>query len=304
MHPAPSVIIFTTFSGLGFGLLFWLGIGLPAVTGWVAFAFFAIAYIMAVGGLLASTFHLGHPERALKAFSQWRTSWLSREGWCAVLGLFVMAVYGAGLVFFNHRITLLGLLGSLLALGTIFTTSMIYTQLKSIPRWNQPTTPALFLAFSLSGGALLAGQIQFAIPLLVIAGVLQAYVFATGDSRFAMAGTTLASATGLGQIGSVRSFAPPHTGSNYLLKEMAYAVGRKHARRLQIISLTFGFALPILLLLLPFSNWIALVAVISHMTGVLAARWLFFAQAEHVVGLYYGRRMGHLPITPGPKRGG
>ena len=290
MHPAPSVIIFTTFSGLGFGLLFWLGLGLPAVIGLSAFAFFGIAYLMAVGGLLASTFHLGHPERALKAFSQWRTSWLSREGWCAVLGLMIMAIYGAGLVFWGSRITLIGLLGSALSLGTIFTTSMIYTQLKSIPRWNQPTTPALFLAFSLSGGALLAGQIRFAIPLLVIAGALQAYVWATGDSRFAKAGTSLASATGLGTIGTVRSFAPPHTGSNYLLREMAYAVGRKHVQRLQVIGLTLGFALPVVLLVLPFSHWTALIAVISHITGILAARWLFFAQAEHVVGLYYGKR--------------
>ena len=290
MHPAPSVIIFTTFSGLGFGLLFWLGLGLPAVTGLSAFAFFSIAYLMAVGGLLASTFHLGHPERALKAFSQWRTSWLSREGWCAVLGLLVMAVYGAGLVFWGSRITLIGLLGSALSLGTIFTTSMIYAQLKSVPRWNQPTTPALFIAFSLSGGALLAGQIRFAIPLLMIAGALQTYVWATGDSRFAKAGTSLASATGLGTIGNVRSFAPPHTGSNYLLKEMAYEVGRKHVHRLQVIGLTLGFALPVILLILPFSHWTALIAVISHIAGILAARWLFFAQAEHVVGLYYGKR--------------
>ncbi len=290
MHPAPSVIIFTTFSGLGFGLMFWLGVGLPAVTGWVAFVFFAIAYIMAVGGLLASTFHLGHPERALKAFSQWRTSWLSREGWCAVAALLIMAIYGAGLVFFDSRIIVMGLLGSALSLGTIFTTSMIYTQLKSIPRWNQPTTPGLFLAFSLSGGALFAGQVTFAIPLLILAGGLQAYVFATGDSRFAKAGTTIASATGLGTIGSVRSFAPPHTGSNYLLKEMAYEIGRKHVQRLQIISLVLGFALPVILLVLPFSHWTALIAVISHISGTLAARWLFFAQAEHVVGLYYGMR--------------
>jgi sulfite dehydrogenase (quinone) subunit SoeC len=290
LHPAPSVIIFTTFSGLGFGLLFWLGIGLPDVTGWTDFAFFSIAYAMSVGGLLASTFHLGHPERALKAFSQWRSSWLSREGWCAVAGLLVMALYGAGLIFFHNRLILLGFLGSLLSLATIFTTSMIYTQLKSIPRWNQPTTPALFLAFSLSGGALLAGQIRFALPLLVVAGALQAYIWWTGDSRFAQAGTTLASATGLGPIGKVRAFEPPHTGTNYLLKEMAYVVGRRHAQRLQIISLTLGFALPVILLLLPFSHWTALIAVISHITGTLAARWLFFAQAEHVVGLYYGKR--------------
>ncbi len=290
MHPAPSVIIFTTFSGLGFGLLFWLGIGLPNVTGWVAFAFFSISYLMAVGGLMASTFHLGHPERALKAFSQWRSSWLSREAWCAVAGLLAMALYGAALIFFDNRLRLLGFLGSALSLGTIFTTAMIYTQLKSVPRWNQPTTPALFLAFSLSGGALLAGQIRFAIPLLTLAGLLQGYIWATGDSRFTQAGTTIATATGLGKIGSIRAFEPPHTGPNYLLKEMAYIVGRKHARRLQFISLTLGFGLPVILLLLPFSHWTALIAVVSHIAGILAARWLFFAQAEHVMGLYYGKR--------------
>ncbi|MEM1006484.1 MAG: dibenzothiophene desulfurase, partial [Pseudomonadota bacterium] len=71
MHPAPSVIIFTTLSGLGFGLLTFLGLGLPDVSGWYAFAVFALAYGLAVGGLMASTFHLGHPERALKAFTQW-----------------------------------------------------------------------------------------------------------------------------------------------------------------------------------------------------------------------------------------
>ena len=80
MHPAPSVIIFTVFSGLGFGMLVFLGLGFPAVTGWVAFFLYAIAYAAAVGGLMASTFHLGNPQRALRAFTQWRTSWLSLHG--------------------------------------------------------------------------------------------------------------------------------------------------------------------------------------------------------------------------------
>ena len=140
MHPAPSVILFTTFSGLGFGLLFWLGINPNPPAGWVAFVFFAIAYLGAVGGLLASTFHLGHPERALKAFSQWKTSWLSREGICAVATLLIMALYGAGLVFFGAHWAPLGWLGALGALATVFTTSMIYAQLKTVPRWKHWTT--------------------------------------------------------------------------------------------------------------------------------------------------------------------
>lgn len=290
MHPAPSVIIFTILSGLGFGLLFWLGLGLPPVTGWVAFVFFAIAYALAVGGLLASTFHLGHPERALKAFTQWRTSWLSREAWTSVAALIAMALYGAGLVFFGTQWAVLGWLGAALSLLTVYSTSMIYGQLKTVPRWKTPLTPALLLAISLAGGALLAGQITAALILLPIAAVLQVLWWVRGDNALQDSGTTMESATGLGHIGRVRAFEPPHTGTNYLLREFVHVVGRKHAIKLRVIALGLGYALPVLLLLLPFGHLIAVLAILAHLAGIAASRWLFFAEAEHVVGLYYGKR--------------
>ncbi|MCZ4257468.1 dimethyl sulfoxide reductase anchor subunit [Sulfitobacter sp. G21635-S1] len=290
MHPAPSVIAFSTFSGLGFGLLFWLGFGVPAVSGWSAFAFFTIAYLLAVGGLISSTFHLGHPERALKAFTQWRSSWLSREGLCAVAALIVMAIYGAGLVFFDAAWQPLGILGALLSLGTVFTTAMIYTQLKTVPRWHQPLTPFYFLSLSLAGGALLAGQITWAVVLLIAAGAVQIATWLLGDKALKQSGTDIASATQLGGIGKVRAFEPPHTGTNYLLREFVFQIGRKHAQKLRVISFGLMIVLPVLLLLLPFSHLLAVVAVLVHVAGVLASRWLFFAEAEHVVGLYYGKR--------------
>ncbi|GLT08920.1 dimethyl sulfoxide reductase anchor subunit family protein [Sulfitobacter porphyrae] len=290
MHPAPSVIAFSTFSGLGFGLLFWLGFGVPAVSGWSAFAFFTIAYLLAVGGLISSTFHLGHPERALKAFTQWRSSWLSREGVCAVAALIVMAIYGAGLVFFDAAWQPLGILGALLSLGTVFTTAMIYTQLKTVPRWHQPLTPFYFLSLSLAGGALLAGQITWTVVLLIAAGAVQIATWLLGDKALKQSGTDIASATQLGGIGKVRAFEPPHTGTNYLLREFVFQIGRKHAQKLRVISFGLMIVLPVLLLLLPFSHLLAVVAVLAHVAGVLASRWLFFAEAEHVVGLYYGKR--------------
>ncbi len=295
MHPAPSVIIFTTLSGLGFGLLFFLGLGIPDVSGWVAFVFFAIAYGLSIGGLLASTFHLGHPERAWKAFTQWRSSWLSREGWCAVIALLVMGLYAIGAVFLGQRWGVLGWIGAAFSLATVFTTSMIYTQLKTIPRWNMNLTPAMFLSFSLAGGALLAGAEALAPWLLAIAGAVQLAYWAKGDGALSRSGTTLATATGLGERGAVRAFEPPHTGTNYLLREFVHVVGRKHAQKLRMISFGLAFVLPLLLILLPVSgvlikHFFALVAVLSHLTGVAVSRWLFFAQAEHVVGLYYGKR--------------
>ncbi len=290
MHPAPSVILFSTLSGLGFGLLFWLGLGVPDVSGGVAFVFFAIAYLLAVGGLLASTFHLGHPERAIKAFSQWRTSWLSREGWAAVSALIVGAAFGAGLVFLDLRLAFLGWAASLLSLATVLATSMIYTQLKTVPRWNMPLTPVMYLAYAVSGGALLAGQVKFAIGLLIVAGLVQIACWMLGDRALAGSGSTLATATGLGRRGTVRAFEPPHTGSNYLLREMVFVVGRKHAAKLRIIALALAVALPVALLMAPFQHMFAALAVLSHVAGVLTSRWLFFAEAEHVVGLYYGKR--------------
>lgn len=290
MHPAPSVIFFSVFSGLGFGLLVWLGVGVPAVTGWTAFAFFAIAYVLAVGGLISSTFHLGHPERAMKAFKQWRSSWLSREGICAVIALIVMAIYGAGLVFLGQKWSLLGFIGAIFSLGTVFTTSMIYAQLKTVPRWNMPLTPVNFLSLSLAGGALLAGQVSAALLLILIAGVVQAITWLLGDKRLGESGTDLTTATQLGNIGEVRAFEPPHTGTNYLLREFVHVIGRKHSTKLRIIALGLMSVLPIVLLLLPFNHIIALIAVLAHVAGVLVARWLFFAEAEHVVGLYYGNR--------------
>jgi DMSO reductase anchor subunit len=248
MHPAPSLLIFTTLSGAGLGFLFFLGLGMPAPTGWVAFGYFALAYALAAGGLSASAFHLGHPERALKAFTQWRSSWLSREAWAAVATLVVMALYGAGLVFFGVRIAPLGWLGAALALATVVTTSMIYTQMKAVPRWHTPLTPALFLALALAGGALFAGESGAARVLLVVALALQLAWWVMGDRAFTESGTDMGTATGLGARGHVRSFEPPHTGPNYLLREMVFVVGRRHATRLRVAAVILMAILPLILL--------------------------------------------------------
>ena len=172
---------------------------------------------------------------------------------------------------------------------------MIYAQLKTIPRWNMNLTPAMFLSFSLAGGALLAGQSAAAIVLLLIAGAVQLAYWKQGDAALANSGTDIGTATGLGSRGTVRAFEPPHTGSNYLLREFVHVVGRKHAAKLRMLALGFGFVLPLALLLVPmhdvvFKHLLALIAVIAHLIGIATSRWLFFAQAEHVVGLYYGKR--------------
>src|SRR6476659_2445171 len=102
MHPAYSVILFTTASGAGLGLLVWLALfgllDLVATERWLGFTGFALAFALVTGGLLASMAHLGRPERAWRAFSQWRTSWLSREGVMAVATAVPAGVLGVGWV--------------------------------------------------------------------------------------------------------------------------------------------------------------------------------------------------------------
>ena len=168
---------------------------------------------------------------------------------------------------------------------------MIYAQLKTVPRWNIPLTPVLFISLSLAGGALLSGASFLALILLGSAGCVQIAYWIVGDTQFARSGTTMESATGLGHIGSVRAFEPPHTGTNYLLREFVHVVGRKHASKLRIIALGLMVLAPTLLIVSPLNYiWALLLAAVTHLAGVCVSRWLFFAQAEHVVGLYYGKR--------------
>ncbi|MBG6176389.1 DMSO reductase anchor subunit [Labrenzia sp. EL_208] len=303
MHPAPSVIIFTVLSGLGFGLLTFLGLGLPGATGWAAFFYFAAGFALAVGGLLAATFHLGNPQRALKAFTQWQTSWLSREAWLSTAALIVLGVYAFAAIFFNASITLLGWLGALLSLATVVATAMIYAQLKTVPRWNHWLTPLHLLTISLAGGAMLAQQAGAATVLLLFAGAVQIFHWVLGDRRFEERGHTIETATGLGDRGKARLFEPPHTGSNYLLKEMAFVVGRKHAQKLRLISFVAMIVLPlVIVVLLPMNPFTAVIATLFYLAGAFASRWLFFAEAQHVVSLYYGASGSNPPYQPSLSR--
>ena len=291
MHPAPSVILFTVLSGLGFGFLAFLGLGAVPGHGPWHFALWVLGYGLAVGGLLAATFHLGNPQRAWRALSQWRTSWLSREGCAAVAALILLAPVALGDLLPLGDLRLWGVMGAAMCLITLFTTSMIYAQLKTVPRWNHPVTPLLFLTYAVAGGAILSGQGRVAVVACLMLFLVLAASWRIGDRRFAEVGQSIGSATGLGALGAVRVFERGHTAGNYLLHEMIFVVGRKHADRLRIIALAFSTLIPAALLVLAGGHWpVVTLAVLCHILGALAQRWLFFAQAEHVVGLYYGMR--------------
>ena len=308
MHPAASIIVFTTLTGAGYGLLFWLGLAsalgvLPGSQGFAA-ATLGLAFAAITGGLCSSLLHLGRPERAWRALSQWRSSWLSREGVAA------LATYLPGLLFAWDWIMRgadgapWGTLTAIGAAATVICTAHIYASLKPIAQWHSGWVPANFLALAAMTGALwlagfcavfdVGGRAPYGIALAAtaLACVLKLLYWRHIDHH---PGTTTAeSATGLGRFGKVRLFQSPHTGSNYLMQEMGYAIARKHRDKLRLVATQLAFTVPLLLMVAALTEagptrWAAaLLAAPLATFGVLIERWLFFAEATHTVTLYYG----------------
>jgi sulfite dehydrogenase (quinone) subunit SoeC len=311
MHPTFSIVLFTTASGAGFALLFLIGIGVPIgllpTSPWFGFASLATAFLLAAGGLVSSVFHLGRPERAWRAFSQWRSSWLSREGVLSVATFIPAAIFAIGWVFFGITSGFIGLCGiaaAALAAGTIYCTGMIYASLKPIYQWrNRWTVPNYFALGLMAGFLLLDFLIRFWLlwplgtPVLTLLAVAAAWVLKEAYWRLidtTSAPSTVASATALGARGRVRLLEPPHTQDNYLLREMGFRIARKHRVRLRAVARLAAFALPALLTLValfapgPTGAITAALAVVSAGLGLVVERWLFFAEAKHTVTLYYG----------------
>ena len=306
MHPAVSIILFTTLSGAGLGLGFWIGVGVFAAAESEAAAAAALSIVLAGGGLMASVFHLRRPDRAWRALSQWRSSWLSREGILAPAALGLVFLYAVVLWFEGIAVAALGYLAAAASLGAVYATGMIYAQLRAVPAWRGGATAALFLSLAAAGGAVAAAAVRAvagradpalaaaALGLILVAWGLQLYWWRRLD-RIGAGDSTIATATGLTERGPVRLLEPPHTGGNYLMSEMGFAVARRRASALRRIALAVGGILPAALLgvaLAADAAWATLLAALAHLAGVGAARWLFFAEAKHVVTLYYGDRPG------------
>ena len=304
MHPAPSIIVFTVASGLGYGLAFHLSLGLlePALASTRIAWFIALALVSI--GLLSSTLHLGNPQRAWRALTQWRSSWLSREGVMAVAAFVPLGINAALSIFAGSYSALLGVVGAAMCVLTVFCTAMIYGSLRTVQSWNTRLTPACFIMFALGGGGLLAtvfasvgsGEARGPILAATIGLLLGVTAKAIWTNRMMTTEplSTPESATGLGMIGRVTLLERPHAMGNYLTREMVYKVGRKHAAKVRLLAFALAAGVPLLcLLIMAFSTPgallpLAVVATGSHLVGMLAERWLFFAEARHAVANYYG----------------
>ena len=311
MHPAYSVILFTTASGAGYGLIIWLAvaalIGVLPSSAVFTVTSFALALALIAGGLLSSTAHLGRPERAWRAFSQWRTSWLSREGVAAMVTFLPILLLGAALYFSpgnSTGIAFAALASIIGAVITVWCTGMIYASLRTVPSWHHKLVAPGYLVLALATGGLLYVLLtaSFVRPPAIIGWLTVVTLLAAAvlkwtywaDTDTAPRQYTAGDATGLGSIGRVRPLDPPHTQANFVMREMGFKVARKHVAKLRPLVLITLTAVPVFFVLLTLliggaiaPLW-ALLAVLSAAIGVFVERWLFFAEAQHVVTLYYG----------------
>lgn len=309
MNPALSVLFFTTLSGAGLGLLFLLGLVQSAaplpLSRELAVVPPTVGAVLLAGGLAAAFLHLGRPSRAWRAFSQWRSSWLSREAIAATVTLLLCASVVA-LVWSDATSSAVRVAWCLLALSaaiTLLTTARIYTSLPTIRAWaNGFVLPFLGGAALLSGGLLLWLMLAFAqwrVPTgaaIVLSGAaLGLGVLKSAYWRFIDRtdhGVGAARATGLAPLGVVRPGESPHTETNFLLREMAYQVARRHASRLRALAWLGFAAVPagcgvLAAFLRGGDAGLAAVGSVCVLVGLFVERWLFFAEARHVVVGYY-----------------
>ncbi len=289
MHPAPSIILFTVLSGFGFGLISIIGLlqFLSVINMFDLIIYSIIGVIFATVGLVSSFFHLANKKNAIKSLSQWQTSWLSRE---AIASIFCLLVVFGNIIWAvsqNNYISEVGVVLFFLSLFTIFTTSMIYAQLKTVPSWNNALTPAIFVCAALTGGAILLTDYA-SLVLLLVFGTLQISFWYIADRGFQDKETSVGTALGYNKNEEIRPFDVAHTNRNYLLNEMVYKVARKHSVKIRYISFFMAFVFPMsLILIFPNNFSVSVSAITIHLIGIYFSRWLFFAEAKHSVSFYY-----------------
>ncbi|WP_416899027.1 MAG: dimethyl sulfoxide reductase anchor subunit family protein [Minwuia sp.] len=312
MNPALSIILFTTLSGAGFGALAVAAIAsryLGETGFWLCFG---IGFVMAGAGLFCSLGHLRSPARARFALSQWRTSWLSREGVLAILTMGLAAVAALVLLAGDATpyertelvawietpwLTLAAAILFGLAFATVRATGMIYQSLKAVPAWSGQPTALMFILFALAGGSLIALaaagpalNMGYGLALFFLFVLWYFKIVIWGRIDSAAPAATVASATGLDGE-DIRLFERPHVTENWLTHEMGYRVARRHAMVLRGAAVLLGGVLPGAIVggvLAGLPHGLCWIAAALHFAGVVLERWLFFAEAKHVQSLYYG----------------
>jgi DMSO reductase anchor subunit len=323
MHPAFSVIFLTTLIGVGQGLFLALFTAqsyalfdlLPKQDGHAFYAHGSLlALLFMAGGLIASFFHLGRPERAWRAATQWRTSWLSRE--VIVLPAFMgtLFLYGVAHLFNIKPVfatlpggiaidltVVLGVVGTVLAFALYVCTGMIYACLRFLREWHSPLTVINYILLGGASGFTLATVFAaFAAPDLVrffagwaaiitVLGLVSRAASLIRNARLKPK-SSLQSAIGIKHPKIVQK-TQGFMGGSFNTREFFHGKTAGFLRSIKWIFLLLAFVVPALLLATGLGGAgaleLMLVAFVVQYLGLMAERWFFFAQANHPQNLYY-----------------
>ena len=321
MHPAFSVIFLTTLIGLGQGLFLALYTEqvysiLKVLQTQVYIEYFSKASMVSLGllvlGLIASFFHLGHPERAWRSATQWRTSWLSREVIVLPISMFFIFVYGC-IYHFDLNATLfnvgeipinisliVGFIATLMTFSLYVSTRMIYASIRFLQEWHSPLTVINYTLIGVASGFTLAAAIasEFApgllnfytgwsIALIIIAFIFR--LFSLLRNKNLRPKSTVQTAIGI-RHSQIKQISQGSMGGSFNTREYFHGKKESFVHSVKWIFIVMGFILPLLLLISNFyfnDQNILLAAVLIQYIGLLFERWYFFADANHPQNIYY-----------------
>ena len=310
MHPSKSIIFFTVISGTGYGIFAGLLFNILFIDISYTFEYklflSLLSFLMISAGLLSSTLHLGHPERAWRAFSQWKTSWLSREGLAAVITFIPMCLFYYFWIIDIQIYVIFLILTNIFSIITIFCTGQMYASLKTIPSWNNPLVTPIYILNGITVGSLFVYSLNFYfsyntelyenfIYIIIIINFGSKVIYWMSISK--KTNTNIQSAVGI-KSNDITFFEGPHTGKNYLTTEMINTIYKKKGNFLRLVFCILSFITPIYminqyssLVADPFILKLSMIIVfILALIGMIIERYLFFIQSKHVVGLYYGQK--------------
>jgi len=322
MHPAFSVIFLTTLIGAAQGLFLALFTG-QMFTHFKLMPeqsdpnFYIMGSVVAVAllvlGLVASMFHLGHPERAWRSAAQWRTSWLSREVIVLPAVIVTIALYGAA-HYFNLTYALfetpggtgidatiiIGLITTVLTYALFVCTGMIYACMRFLQEWHSPLTVINFILLGTASGFTLAAllsawlnteltyfYITWAITFIVLGFIFR--LASVMRNKKITPKSDLRSAIGVRHPGVVQ-ITQGFLGGSFNTREYFHGATQSFVRNIKYIFFIFLFFVPLVLLAISLGSsgyMLLLVAVLVQYLGLLAERWYFFADANHPQNLYY-----------------
>jgi DMSO reductase anchor subunit len=320
MKPAISVILLTTLIGAGQGLflayysteVFSLLTLLPASANDQSITAAALSLLLMFFGLIASFFHLGHPERAWRAAAMWRSSWLSREVISLPCVMMLVSVYlllkyvgdHTGVFVLNNANAIelsvvVGFIAMLAILILFVCTAMIYACLKFLRQWHSPLTVANFFLMGFASGFTLAalisvlsqdGYFDYFVAnaiWLTLAALLMRLLTMRRNSQL-RSPSTLQSAIGIHHP-NIRQMAQGAMGGSFNTRAFIHNYGASVVRLARRYFIVAGFLLPLTLLVFSddTSVFLCAIAFIAQMTGLMVERWYFFIEADHPQNIYY-----------------